>query len=184
MGWQRLLRWLLMTGRREAHTRVIWTTCFSPVSGSSPGAAWRGPGPPCPGRSPALCPQTLRCVSLTSHGSKWTLLLVGPLKAQVPCHMGTSPFSSRQLCGAAVCAPGPPLQSQSRLQTRHPPSLGPQSGPQAELADVSGGSMSPAKSPSGQVAAGSHLCCHREPGCPSIPGLLNGARAVPPAVLG
>ena len=71
--------------------------------------------------SPALCPQTLRCVSLTFHGSKWTLLLVGPLKAQVSCHRGTSPFSGCQLCGAAVCALGPPLQPQPRLQTRHPP---------------------------------------------------------------
>ena len=120
MGRQRPLRWLLMTGRREAHTRVIWTTCFSPVSGSSPGEAWWGPRPR-PSRSPALCPQTLGCVSLTFHGSKWTLLLVGPLKAQVPCHTGTSPFSSHQPCGAAVYALGPPLQPQPRLQTRHPP---------------------------------------------------------------
>ena len=128
MGRQRPLRWLLMTGRREAHTRVIWTTCFSPGLAAAleqPGGA---PGPPCPGRSPALCPQTLGCVSLTFHGSKWTLLLVGPLKAQVPCHTGTSPFSSHQPCGAAVYALGPPLQPQPRLQTRHPP------GPQARVA--------------------------------------------------
>lgn len=90
-------------------------------AGSSPGAAWWGPRPSLPRPQPSALPQTLRCVSLSFHGPKWTLLLVGPLKAQVPCHMGTSPFSSHQLCGAAVCALGPPLQPQPRLQTRHPP---------------------------------------------------------------
>ena len=161
MGRQQLLRWLLMTVRRETHVRVIWASCFPPVSGNSPGAAWWG--------SLALYPQTLRCVSLTFRGSKWTLLLVGPLKSQVPCHRGTSPFSSHQLCGAVVCALGPPLQPQPRLQTRHTPS------PRAtEWPTGRAGRRGfwwvhvPCQKPQWSGCSRFSPCCHRESGCPAF----------------
>lgn len=52
-------------------------------------------------------------------------------------------------------------------------SLGPQSGPWAELAeDLSGGSTSPTIGPSGQAAASSQPCRCRETGRPNMPSLM------------